>query len=52
MASDVSIPINKGALINISQIIKIIMSSVVEAKLGTLFINRKLAIVINQTFKD
>jgi hypothetical protein len=36
------IPINNGAVLNIVQIIRAVMSSAAEAKLGTLFINAKL----------
>ncbi len=38
------IPINNGAVLNISQIIKAVMSSAAEAKLGALFINAKTAV--------
>jgi hypothetical protein len=43
MAGSKEIPINNGAVFNISQIIKAVMSSAAEAKLGTLFINAKTA---------
>jgi hypothetical protein len=41
MAGDDEIPINKGAVLNISQIIKSVMSLAAEAELGVLFINAK-----------
>jgi hypothetical protein len=37
-------PINNGAVLNILQIIRAVMSSVAEAELGTLFINAKTAV--------
>jgi hypothetical protein len=46
MAGTEEIPINNGAVLNISQIIKAVMSSTAEAKLGALFINAKTAMSI------
>jgi hypothetical protein len=46
MAGTGEIPINNGAVLNISQIIKAVMSLAVEAELGTLFINAKTAVSI------
>ncbi len=46
MAGMEEIPINNGAVLNILQIIKAVMSSAAEAKLGTLFINAKTAVSI------
>jgi len=43
------IPINNGAVLNISQIIRAVMSSAVEAELSALFINAKTAVSIRQT---
>jgi hypothetical protein len=40
------IPINNGAVLNILQIIRIVMSLPAEAELGALFINAKTAILI------
>jgi hypothetical protein len=37
-------PPNNGAILNISQIIKAVMSSVAEAELGALYINARKAI--------
>ncbi len=44
MAGTEDIPINNGAVLNISQIIRAVMSSAAEAKLGALFINAKTAV--------
>jgi hypothetical protein len=41
MASMEEIPINNGAVLNILQIIKAVMSSAAEAELGALFIDAK-----------
>jgi len=44
MAGKDEIPIDNGAVLNISQIIRAIMSSPTEAELGALFINAKTAV--------
>ncbi len=44
MAGTEEIPINNGAVLNILQIIKTVMSSAAEAELGALFINAKMAV--------
>ncbi len=49
MAGNEDIPFNNGAVLNISQIIRAVMSSAAEAELGALFINAKTAISIRQT---
>ena len=49
MAGHDKIPINNGAVLNISQIIRAGMSSAVEAELGALFINAKTAVSMRQT---
>jgi len=41
MSANDNIPTNNGAVLNISQIIRAVMSSAAEAKLGALFINAK-----------
>jgi hypothetical protein len=46
------IPINNGVVLNISQIIRAVMSSAAEAKLGTLFINAKTAVSMQRTLKE
>ncbi len=52
MARTEEIPINNGAVLNISQIIKAVMSSAAEAKLGALFINAKTAVSMRRTLKE
>ncbi len=52
MASSEEIPINNGAVLNISQIITAVMSLAAEAQLGTLFINAKTAVSMRQTLKE
>jgi hypothetical protein len=44
MAGTEEIPINNGAVLNILHIIKTVMSSAAEAKLGALFINAKTTV--------
>jgi hypothetical protein len=44
MSNDDTIPSNNGAILTISQIIKAVMSSTAEAKIGALYINCKEAI--------
>ena len=39
MSSDTKDPANNGAVLNIAQLIKAVMSSAAEAKLGALYIN-------------
>ncbi len=49
MAGKDKIPINNGAVLNILQIIRAVMSFAAEAELGALFINAKTAVSIQQT---
>jgi hypothetical protein len=51
MAGNKDIPINNGAVLNILQIIKAVMSSA-EAKLGALFINAKMAVSMRRTLEE
>jgi len=46
------IPTNNGAVLNISQIIRAVMSSAVEAELGSLFINAKTAVSMRHTLEE
>ena len=46
------IPTNNGAVLNILQIIKAVMSSAAEAELGALFINAKMANQCNNHSKN
>jgi hypothetical protein len=52
MAGKDEIPINNGAVLNISQIIRAVMSSAAEAELGALFINAKTAISMQKTLSE
>jgi len=52
MASNDEIPQNNGAVLNVSQIIRAVMSSAAEAELGTLFINAKMAVSMRQTLEE
>ena len=38
LSSNVKIPLNNGAILNIAQIIKNVMSSVAQAKIGAIYI--------------
>ncbi len=49
MAGNEEIPFNNGAILNISQMIRAVMSSAAEAELGALFINAKSVVSIQQT---
>ncbi len=49
MSNNDAIPNNNGAILTISQIIKAIMSSAAEAKIGALYINCKEAIPARHT---
>jgi hypothetical protein len=52
MADNEDIPINNGAVLNILQIIRAVMSSAAEAELGALFINAKMAVSMQCTLKE
>ena len=52
MAGSEKIPINSGAVVNISQIIKAVMSSAAEAEFGALFIKAKMIVSMQQTLKE
>ncbi len=45
-------PINNGAVLNLAQIIKAVMSSAAEAELGTLYINTREAVPQCQTLAE
>jgi hypothetical protein len=51
MSSNDDIPTNNGAVLNISQIIRAVMSSAAEAELGALFINAKTAVSMRHTLE-
>ena len=44
LSNDTEGPPNNGAVLNISKIIRNVMSSAAEAKLGSLFINARTAV--------
>jgi hypothetical protein len=52
MAGKDNIPFNNGAVLNISQKIRAVMSSTAEAELGALFINAKTAVSMRQTLAE
>ncbi len=51
-SADVEDPPNNGAVLNISKILKAVMSSAVEAKLGALYINAREAIPMRHLLKE
>ena len=52
MAGSDKIPINNGAILNISQILKPVMSSAAKAELAALFINAITAVSMHTTLKE
>ncbi len=52
LSRDEPFPPNNGAVLNISSILRAVMSSAAEAKLGAFFINAKAAIPIRQTLQE
>ncbi len=52
MAEKEEILTNNGALLNILQIIRAVMSSAAEAELGTLFINAEMAVSMQRTLEE
>jgi hypothetical protein len=52
LSSDVQYPPNNGAILNVAQIIKAVMSSAAEAELGGLFINAKEAVYIRNILTE
>jgi hypothetical protein len=52
MATGKEILRNNGAILNILQIIRAVMSSTGEAELGTLFVNAKMAVSMHQTLQE
>ena len=48
LSSDTKFPPNNGAVLNIAQIIKAVMSSAAEAELGALYINAREAVYMRQ----
>ena len=52
MTGNEEIPAKNGAVMNVLQIIKAVMSSTEEAELGALFINCKLAVPARKTIEE
>ncbi len=52
MAGTEDIPINNGVVLNISQIIRAVMSSATEAKLGALFINATITVLMQHKLEE
>jgi hypothetical protein len=52
MAGNEDIPINNGVILNISQIIRAVMSLTAEAKLSALFINTKMAVSMQRNLEE
>ena len=52
MSEDVPFPPNNGAVLNVAEIIKAVMSSAAEAELGALFINAKKGVEIRNILEE
>jgi len=52
LSSDTKDPANKGAVLNIAQLIKAVMSSAAEAELGALYINAREAVPQRQLLEE
>ena len=52
MSANVDNPPNNGAVLNMSQIIKSVMSSAAEAELGALYINACEAVAMRQLLNE
>ncbi len=52
LSNDETFPPNNGAILNIAQIIKAVMSSAAEAEIGALFINAKEAVYIRNMLTE
>ena len=52
MSNNTEYPANNGSVLTVANIIKVVMSSAAEAKLGALFINCRKAIPIRQALKE
>ncbi len=52
MSSDISDPEDNGAVLNIAQLIKAVMSSAAEAELGALYINACKAVPQQQLLEE
>ena len=52
MSSNVTNPHSNGAVLNIAQLIKAVMSSAAEAELGALYINAREAVPMRQLLAE
>ena len=52
MSNNTDVPPNNGAVLNVAQIIKAVMSSAAEAEIGALFINAREAIPARTTLEE
>ena len=52
LSNDKETPPNNGAVLNLSTIIRNVMSSAAEAELGALFLNVKTAVPMRKTLKE
>ncbi len=52
LSSNNNIPDNNGAVLNILQIVRAVMSSTVEVELGALFINAKTVMPMRHTLEE
>jgi hypothetical protein len=52
LSSDIADPINSGAVLNLAQLIKAVMSSAAEAELGALYINAPKAVPQHRTLDE
>jgi hypothetical protein len=52
LSLDTENPINNGAVLNIAQLIKTVMSSAAKAELGALYINARKAVLQCQTLAE
>ena len=52
MSNNDKFPQNNGAILNVSQIIKLVMTSAAEAELGALYINAREAVYIRNILKE
>ena len=52
MSKDVSFPPNNGALLNIAQIMKKIMSLAVESEIGSMFVNAREAVPARKSLNE
>ena len=52
MSNNAAMPANNGAVLNISQIIKTVMTSAVESEIGAMYINAREAVPQRMTLSE